>query len=258
MDVSREAFRVDETSGGAGLWHFEGLARMEGVVHAVTPKGPWLLPADPEDSEHANRVEALAEALGLEAAAWLRQVHGARVLQAEEPGLLGEADALVCARPGLGILVRGADCPLILAASRGPRGTVVGAAHASWRGTVVRAGQRMVEALLARSGGAPGDLRAAIAPSAGPCCYQVGEEVRDAALASLGEAAGSHFTPQDGGLYFDLWAANRAQLEAVGGAPMHIETAGQCSICGNHRWPSWRAEGAAAGRMAAIIGIFES
>jgi len=256
MPDERSAFyRFGEGTQGS-LARFAGLASLDWSRHAVTPKGPWLLPAG-LDEEQARKARALAHRLGLADAAWLRQVHGGEVLRAEISGCRGEADVLVCSRPGLGILVRGADCPLILAAAEGPRGRAVGAAHASWRGTVAGAARNMAAALLDLSGAEPAALRAAIAPSAGPCCYEVGEEVRGAALGALGPKAATWFPTVSGRLHFDLWAANRAQLEAMGVPTERVESSGECTICGNRSWPSWRAEGAAAGRIAAIIGILE-
>jgi hypothetical protein len=191
----------------------------------------------------------------LEDAAWLKQVHGNRIVEAESPGLLGEGDAMISSKPGLGLIMRGADCPLILAWARGSRDELVGAAHASWRGTVAKVAERMILTLLERSGADPPSLRAVIAPSAGPCCYEVGEEVRERALDELGPAATEFFENRHGALYFDLWKANRAQLENLGLASGRVDTAGHCTMCMTDRYPSWRKEGRSAGRMAALIGL---
>ena len=78
----------------------------------------------------------------------------------------------------------------------------------------------------------PGDLVACICPSAGPCCYEVGEEVRAAALQGIGPHATSFFrlaepAEQRRGtsdtavcraerLHFDLWRANACALARAG------------------------------------------
>ncbi len=255
MSSIQRTYSIRDEGDGRRLARFGQLAGISAIAHAVTPKGVWLLPADLSVSEHSHRCDALAREIGLESAAWLSQVHGNRVFKAINSGLLGEGDALVCDRPGLGIIVRGADCPLVLAVAEGDRGLAVGAAHASWRGTVARTTQKMLEALLELCDGKADSVVAAIAPSAGPCCYEVGEEVREKALAELGSEAASFFETRDGSLYFDLWSANRAQLEEAGCDPAGISMASRCTMCHTEDYPSWRVEKQAAGRMAAIIGI---
>ncbi len=239
------------------LGRFAGLAALAGLAHGVSTRGgPDLRP--PTDSPaHAAAAGELAAALGLGAAAWLRQVHGPTVVTARGPGWLGEGDALVSARPGLALLVRSADCPLILAAALDAqdRPVAVGAAHASWRSTVAGIAPRLLAALCALSGQPPSRLRAALAPSAGPCCYEVGPEVRAAALAAQGEAAHAWFPEREGRLIFDLWRANADQLAAAGLGPERLEAAGICTICEDEHFHSWRREGVAAGRFAAGIGL---
>jgi polyphenol oxidase len=254
MDNKTRTYEIFDEPGGR-LARFASLSSPANLIHAVTPKGAWLLPADLSVPEHNERCDALARSQGLSGAAWLSQVHGNRVIQAREPGLLGEADALVCAEPGLGIIVRGADCPLILATAQGRKGWAVGAAHASWRGTVARVSEAMVEALLDLCQGEAAKLTAVIAPSAGPCCYEVGDEVRRQAVDELGASAESYFESREESLYFDLWAANRAQLMKSGCLLENISVSAHCSMCRNEDYPSWRKEGKAAGRMAALIGI---
>ncbi|MBC8366438.1 polyphenol oxidase family protein [bacterium] len=254
MDNKTRTYEIFDGPDGR-LARFASLSAYPNLVHALTPKGTWLLPPDLSVLEHSERCDALAQNQGLSGAAWLSQVHGNRVIQAREAGLLGEADALVCDEPGLGIIVRGADCPLILATAHGAKGWAVGAAHASWRGTVARVSEAMLEALLDLCQGEAASVTAAIAPSAGPCCYEVGEELREQALDALGSSGESFFERRDGSLYFDLWAANRAQMLAVGCRPEKVSVAAHCSMCRNEDFPSWRKEGKAAGRMAALIGI---
>lgn len=104
--------------------------------------------------------------------AFVSQVHGSTVVEATEPGRLGEADALYTRRHALPIAIATADCvPVVL---EGPG--FAGVVHAGWRG----ASAGIVAATLQRltaSGLTP--ERAAIGPGIGPCCYEVGPEVAD-------------------------------------------------------------------------------
>ena len=130
----------------------------------------------------------------------------------------------------------------------------MGLAHASWRATAAGITERVAQALITASGADPADLVAAICPSAGPCCYEVGEEVRTVYRTSIGPHAEAYFRRRQDGLRLDLWAANSDQLCRSGLSPTSIHTAGICTICRNDLFASYRAEGHSAGRFAAIIG----
>src|SRR5690606_30770246 len=120
---------------------------------------------------------SLDPALDAGAVALVEQVHGGDVVVVEHaPGPLapvGRADALVTTRPGVVLAGRAADCaPVLLAAPGG-----VAAAHAGWRGVAARVVEAALEALLAATGAAPGDVRAAIGPHIGAAAFEVGDEV---------------------------------------------------------------------------------
>lgn len=231
---------------------FTALTALPGVVHAVTTRDGPAFGEHGDDPTSGVGAAAVAAALGVAGVAWSRQVHGGQVLTVDRDGLAGNADALVTATPGLAVLGRSADCPLILAAAPLADGWAVGYAHASWRSTVAGITTGMIAA-LARLGGDPQTITAAIAPSAGPCCYEVGAEVRTAALAALGDDADRFFLPRGDRWHFDLWSANLAQLAAAGVVPARVTLSGLCTICHGERFWSWRAEGTAAGRFAAAI-----
>ena len=126
------------------------------------------------------RRRAAAE-LGIPAAwAFVKQVHGAVVVEATRSGNLGEADAIISVEPSIPIAVATADCvPIVVEAS-----TAVAVVHAGWRG----AAAGVVPATLAamRAGGHT-PLRAAIGPANGPCCYEVGAEVVAQFAGFIGE-----------------------------------------------------------------------
>jgi len=248
-------FRFDE-SGPWPLGRFPGLDDLPGVVHGVTTREGPSFGTDARSGQTARAAAAAAQALGLAAVAWVKQVHGDTVLRVREPGLAGEADALVTDTPGLAILGRSADCPLVLAAGRRADGTAaVGFAHASWRSTVRGITAAMLARLRDDLGVDLATVAAGIGPSAGPCCYEVGDEVRDEALARLGDPAARFFARGGERWRFDLWTANVAQLGAAGVPAGRIWGSGVCTICQGERFWSWRLAGAAAGRFAGLIGL---
>lgn len=248
------AFVVAAGPDGRRRGRFPLLDAVPGLVHAVTTRdGPDLGAAPPASVAHAALAAQVAGPLGVEAA-WAEQVHGATVLRVDAPGCAGSGDALWTDRPGLAVLARSADCPLVLVAGARSDGSPLwGVAHASWRSTVSGIAARLVAALRG-AGAEPETLRAAIAPSAGPCCYEVGEEVRERALMALGSEAAQYFVATRGRPRFDLWAANLAQLREAGVNGAAVSISGVCTLCRNDLFYSHRHEGDAAGRFAAIIG----
>lgn len=115
----------------------------------------------------------LSAALGIgDAWAFASQVHGKTVVHATGPGGQGEADALYVDTPGLAVMVATADCvPVIIESD-----DAIAVVHAGWRGAVAGVLEETLHA-LEWAGHTP--RRAAIGPSIGPCCYEVGAEVAD-------------------------------------------------------------------------------
>ncbi len=124
---------------------------------------------DARVDEAARR--GIARELGLTSEwAFLTQVHGTDVVEARGPGRIAEADALFTTRSGLPLAVATADCvPVVL---EGP--AVVAVVHAGWRGA---AGGVVLETLSRLAASKLDVARAAIGPSIGPCCYEVGSDV---------------------------------------------------------------------------------
>ncbi|MFW6061470.1 MAG: laccase domain-containing protein, partial [Planctomycetota bacterium] len=165
-------FAVEMLPNGWQVGRFPALSALPGVAHMVTTLHGLDVHLVARDRERAGNL--VADALDLDGMAVLEQVHRRRVVCADEPGLLGEGDGLVTLTPGLGVMAISADCPLILLADAD--GRAVGALHASWRGTVRQIALAGVAEMTERLDCDPARLVAAICPSAGPCCYEVGPE----------------------------------------------------------------------------------
>jgi purine-nucleoside/S-methyl-5'-thioadenosine phosphorylase / adenosine deaminase len=177
---------------------------------------------------------------------WLcasRQVHGTVVQRVSaQDGSGGEAVAIdadghATTLRGVGVMVLVADCLPVVLGSEG----AVAALHAGWRGLaagVLEEGVRAVREL-----GGEGEIAAVIGPGAGPCCYEVGEEVH----AAFDERS----TPgrRSAGRNLDLPGLARERLEAAGVA--RVEDVGVCTVC-DRRYFSHRREGLGAGRQAAV------
>lgn len=104
----------------------------------------------------------------------------------------------------------------------------------------------------------PADLIAAIGPSIGPCCYEVGAGVLDTfrlAGTSEDDLARWFAHTEAGSLRLDLWSANRDQLIAAGVRDDHIYISRLCTQTHSEVFESYRVEGVKAGRMAALIAV---
>jgi YfiH family protein len=193
---------------------------------------------DRRDHVEQNRA-SLADRLGV-AFAYGRQVHGAHVRRVSsvpsENGALEEADGQATALYGVAPMVLVADCLPIALAGRG----AVAMLHAGWRGLAAGVIEEGVRA-LGELGAEP--LAAAIGPGAGPCCYEVGDEVR-AAFVGHGPAV-FH------GRNLDLKAIVRRELLRAGVAVVH--DAELCTICAEPSlFYSHRRDRGVTGRQAGV------
>lgn len=178
----------------------------------------------------------------------MKQVHGAHVLRAPWQGT-PEADAATASEAGLILGVETADClPVFLV---DPRRRAVAAAHAGWRGTAAGVVARAVEALVA-AGSRPAELLAALGPGIGPCCYEVGDELR----ASFGPKGAEFFRPGPRGRpHLDVRAANRRQLQGAGLRLEHVHDVDECTSCRADLYHSYRRDGPGGGRMISFVGF---
>jgi len=155
-------------------------------------------------------------------------------------GVIAGADGLTTSTRGIPLAVTWADCvPLVLASGAEGRVAVI---HAGWRGIAAGILERCVGLFAS-----PGEVRAAIGPSIGPCHYEVGEDVALAVAAS--SPAGAVTERRGGKLFLDLVATTRRILEAAG--VRRVEDAGLCTACEDRRFFSHRRDGA-TGRQAAV------
>jgi YfiH family protein len=216
---------------------------------------------------------SVAAAAGLPEERLIRaqQVHGADVVIARAGAALATGDIIISNDAELAIAVQTADCvPLLIADTR--TGAVC-AAHAGWRGIAARVPQLAARSLAAQSGSPPHDFVAALGPSIGACCYEVGADVREAMLRLHGDGLDPstwfHSRPvvdpdnpplsdlssegRHGRWYFDGWAAVVAQLVHVGMEPEKIAVARVCTASHPSACCSYRRDGAASGRLAAVL-----
>lgn len=265
-----------KSKGAIPLFTFENLSRVSNLAHFITTRagGVSLFPYNSlnlglhtnDNSDHvlANR-SLLADATGIakENFLYASQVHSGDVKiidsAAIENGILSQnprTDATITNLPGICLMVMVADCVPVLLFD--PVKRVSAVIHAGWRGTVHHITSNTVYAMVEHFGCDPSDIIAGIGPSIGPCCYEVGEDVRDFVAQSFGTTEGYLILKNDSPKpHFDLWYANQKQLADNGLNQENIETSEICTQCNSDIFFSSRASGGVTGRFAAGICIKE-
>ncbi len=160
-----------------------------------------------------------------------------------------DCDALVTNEPGVALMVYTADCTPILLFD--PVTGAVGAAHAGWRGTAADIAGKTVRTMAAQFGCDPKNIRAAIGPNIGGCCFETDADVPQAMLAAYGEGAQPHIRPHGEKFYVNLKAINALSLQRAG--VCHITQSSDCTACQPDRFWSHRVTGGLRGSQGAII-----
>lgn len=245
---------------GLRLYRFPQLAASSEVIHGVftrqggVSRGPYFsLNVSRAVGDQPFRVEEnlrlVQETLELDHLVSATQVHGSNeaVIQggcAAPSGEIPEVDILITAQPGLGLVIKQADCQAVMFYD--PEHRVVAQAHCGWRGQVAGVLSETVSRLRFHFHSRPEALQAAIGPGLGPCCAEFRHYRRE-------------FPPelwkyQVRPAYFDLWQLSFDQLTAAGLRPANIELAGLCTRCRAREFFSYRRE-QVTGRQPAVIAL---
>jgi len=205
----------------------------------------------------------------------LKQIHSDVIhLFDAAPAEPCRGDASVTNRSGLLLAVQTADCVPILLVD--PKKRAVAAVHAGWRGTLQRIVVKAIGQMQMQFKSKPADLLAAIGPSIGGCCYEVGTEVATQFQSQFAEApewfdefrTGDEpnpiqwlnmmppgHQPPPKNVLLDLRKADRAQLLGAGLRPSNIFVSDLCTACRRDLLFSYRKEAAQSGRLLSVIGI---
>lgn len=193
------------------------------------------------------------------------QVHGADIrmvndaVQAQvRPYATGDddrCDALLTNLPHTLLAVKTADCVPILMGDA--RTGACAAVHAGWRGTVASIAAHGLQRMIQEFGTRPAEVRVAIGPAAGACCYEVGGEVIDAFKERFPGSDDLFTATREGHARIDLFKANRQQLTKMGVAAERIHTSPLCTMCRTDLFFSYRREKSLhgkVGRLMAVVG----
>jgi polyphenol oxidase len=254
---------IRQEQDGLAFYQFRLLQTIPGLRHGIfTRRGGESL----EELAGLNlsfsvgdRVERVAgnrkrvrEMLGLPSLISLKQVHGidsvvicnGQVCDTTECPERERGDILLTNQPGLGLMIKQADCQSVILYD--PEQRAVANLHCGWRGNVrgvIGEGIRKMQAVY---GADPERLLAAIGPSLGPCCAEF--------IHYKNELPEEAWKYQVRPLYFDLWQWSRDQLRAAGVREEHIAVAGICTACHTEEFYSYRRE-KVTGRFGTVAGL---
>ena len=175
---------------------------------------------------------------------WLEQMHGTLVTNADMASCLPQADACIARHRAAVCVVLTADClPVLLCDTQG---SVVGAAHAGWKG--LAAG--VIEATVQAMNVVPQNLLAWLGPAISQDAFEVGAEVRTAFTAVHPQALPAFIPGPNGKWFADIYALARLRLNALG--ITRIYGGEHCTYRDTEHFYSYRREGS-TGRMGTFI-----
>jgi len=281
-----EAFKLKQSAEGPSLFLLEPWRKLnQGLTVGFTSRiggiseGPWQsfnmgLHVGDEDAHVIANRKRLTEALDWPFDAWTcaEQVHGSNVftVTSEHRGsgsasltdVITDCDAIITNEPNILLTSFYADCvPLYFYDTVNG---AIGLAHAGWKGTVGEIASKTIQAMSKAYGTRPEELRAAVGPSIGLCCYEVDAVVIER-IQALMQALnikdnGTHTIikpAHSGKAHIDLKELNRQIMIKAGILPSHIEYSEWCTGCNRNLFFSHRIEGAPSGRMASWIGKYK-
>lgn len=159
-----------------------------------------------------------------------------------------DTDALILANKEQAVFLNFADCtPLIFYDSEN---NIAAVSHAGWRGTVGMIGVKTVQKMGEEFGSKPENIKSAIGPAIGFCCYNVGEDVLNKLMGTVKNSNGLSDTRNDE-IFVDLKAINKRQLEEAG--LKEIDVCPYCTVCNNDLFFSYRKENATTNRHSAVV-----
>lgn len=159
-------------------------------------------------------------------------------------------DGIYTTEKDITLVTHYADCvPLFFYA---PKHKIIGMAHAGWRGTIGEIGKKMIECWNGE-GVLASDIEVVIAPSIGPCCFEVGEEVLNEFKTKFQEEPYIIFNKETNKYHIDLWECNSRILEESGVPRENIIKTQICTCCNSNIFFSHRKTKGQRGTMAGFM-----
>ncbi len=201
---------------------------------------------DEENSVNANR-KFLLERYSLPSEPrWIKQTHSNICHRTEKKHVIAEADASYTEQKGVVCAVLTADCLPVFVSNK--EGSIVGIAHAGWRGIV----GGVIESLLKATNVNGKDLMVHLGPAISVSSFEVGAEVRDQYIDN-NKSFVNCFAVSTEKIYLDLYKAAKVILNESG--VVSVSGGGYCTYQDRKQFFSYRRDGKKSGRMAHLIWI---
>ena len=250
-----------------GLEHIESLhvGSDKSITHSFLTRKGGVSPApfaslnfSSKEGDSAENIQynerVVGKALGFSPASLitLNQVHGNKVILFKKPGgkpLSGidfNGDAIITNQRRFALAILTADCLPILIDD--PSKGVIGAVHAGWKGTSLRIVQETLLSMEKVFGVKPDDVKVALGPAIGPCCYEVDDKV----LKPLRQNLTKEMVPAANRM-LNLAMINRKLLLEIGVKEESIELVNICTSCRKDLFFSYRRDGKTGRQLSFIM-----
>ena len=175
---------------------------------------------------------------------WINQTHSSICVDASLIKTTIEADASYSSKAGIVCAIMSADCLPVFVSKKD--GSMVGIAHAGWRGLV----SGVIENLVSSFNSDGEDLVVHLGPAISKNYFEVGDEVRKLYLSKNVNFRRS-FSKENNKNYLDLYDAARVVLESF--QIKLISGGNRCTFKESSDFFSYRRDGINSGRMAHLI-----
>ncbi len=183
------------------------------------------------------------------------------------------ADAVLTKEKGLLLGIKVADCVPVLLYDK--KKSIIGAVHAGWKGTAHQILKSTIKIMQEKFGSSAENILIAIGPSIRQCCYNVGDDVKNAVIDATGVGKtclpclpagrrtrqarfrdGDYCFEKDNKQFVDLSSANIIQALSMGVLQQNIWQSGECTSCNPGKFYSYRYTKGTTGRQCGFIGIW--
>jgi len=184
--------------------------------------------------------------LNKENVAYQKQVHGDTISHVSKGGFLGESDAMITDKPGLGLAISIADCVPVFIYDY--KNKLIAGVHSGWRGSSKNILHKTLIKLNTEFNSSPENLVAYLGPSIKQNNYEVGKEVADL-------FDGKYVKHQNGKLFLDVAGFNYDVLIQFGVKKENVQQSGLCTFAMDNLLHSYRRDGEKSGRSFGVIAI---
>lgn len=183
----------------------------------------------------------------------VKQVHGNDVLiinsQNYKDILTEQKDGLITNVKGIALATYHADCVPLYFHDKNKK--VIGLAHAGWKGTLNNISESIIKNMIKYFDSNMENIRVAIGPSIGACCYEIGHDVERLFMDKYSKKI--NIIRKDNKIYLDLWKVNKINLLNLGIKSENIFYSNYCTSCNLDTLYSYRRENGTKNRMLAAI-----